>query len=266
VAETTLTYFGGPAFLLQDTSGTRVMIDPYLDEEVGSPIRTADLPDFNVLALTHGGRTHVGDTIDLLKCRPDVKLICGPEVKAWAEAEGIEPSRIVMTVWGVVQEVCGVRIRCVEAHHISQMRGTDGAFLSGLSHGYILTLSCGVSVYHLGDTSIFSDLKLIGELYRPTVGLVPVGKGTRDFFAELDPHEAAIACSWLRFTAVVPMHYLPGSEDPRRFVTELDARAPGTTALVLQPGETVALSQYVSSQCATTAEGKDGREDTGGPP
>jgi L-ascorbate metabolism protein UlaG (beta-lactamase superfamily) len=254
VADATLTYFGGPAFLVRDGNGARIMIDPYLHEEVGSPINSAELPEFDVLALTHGGRTHVGETIELLRSRPEVKLFCGPEVKAWAEGWGIDQSRILMTVWGVTREVCGVQIRCVEAHHLSQMRGKDGAFLSGLCHGYILTLSCGVSIYHLGDTSIFSDLKLIGELYEPTIGLVPVGAGTRDFFPELDPHEAAIACSWLRFAAVVPMHYLPGSDEPDQFVTELRDRAPATEVLSLQPGETVPLSRWVTDQLTMAVE------------
>jgi L-ascorbate metabolism protein UlaG (beta-lactamase superfamily) len=241
--EATLTYLGGPAFILETAEGRRILIDPYLDDEVGSPISSAELPDFDLLLLTHGGRTHVGDSLALLRDRPEVKLMCGPEVKYWAEDSGIPAERIEFTVWGVVRESCGVSIRCVEAHHISQMRTPGNTFLSGLGHGYILELPDGTSVYHLGDTSIFSDMKLIGELYQPTIGLVPVGAGTKVFFAELDAKEAALASSWIGFNSVVPMHYMPGSREREEFATALSTKAPEMRLAQMEPGDKVAIAE-----------------------
>jgi L-ascorbate metabolism protein UlaG (beta-lactamase superfamily) len=236
---TEIEFLGGPAFRIT-TSGRTIVIDPYLAEEVGSPFSLDRVKKADLLLLTHGGRTHIGDSIDFLK-RTGARLVCGAEVKTWAESYGIPKEQIDLTTWGVDFRVCGIRIITVEARHPSHVRDKQGNFLTGVTHGYILEAETGDRIYHMGDTSIFSDLKIIGMLYRPTIALVPVGAGTRTFHAELSPSEAALACSWLNPKVAVPMHYLVGSGDEVAFEAACKEMIPSLRIVPLKGGETLTL-------------------------
>ncbi len=238
MAKVTVEFLGGATFRIVTESGDRLLIDPYLDEEVGCPIREAEIEELDLLLLTHGGTTHARDAVALAK-RTDCDVICGQEVKYWLNAEGISPSRTLATTWGCVQEWRGLRIRCVAAWHPSFVRLHAGTFSSGMCHGYIITTENGHSVYHMGDTAIFGDLRLIGELYRPELGLVPVGRGTRTFHAELSATEAALATQWLGLRAAIPCHFLPGEPDPQSYRDTCAVLAPGTRVIALAPGEEV---------------------------
>ena len=135
---------------------------------------------------------------------------------------GVPSEQIRATTWGIVVEVNGVVVRPVECHHWSQGRLTSGAFVTGVPMGFVVETEPGVRIYHYGDTAIFGDLRLIGELYRPTVGLlgctqphelasqVP-GPG-RLVTGEMDPREAALAAEMLGVDLAVACHYFDHSQ------------------------------------------------------
>ena len=108
--------------------------------------------------------------------------------------------------------------------------------MTGMPLGFMITLESGETLYHAGDTSIFSDLKLFGQLYRPRVGFLPVGSYPGSH-AELSPEEAALAAAWLGVQEAIPMHYEKGSDAPRRFSDEVSKKSPDVRVTVMEPGE-----------------------------
>ena len=85
--------------------------------------------------------------------------------------EGVPPDQVSATTWGIVVEVAGLAVRPVECHHWSSGTLSDGRQAVGNPIAFIVETEPGVRIYHYGDTCIF-DMRLIGELYRPTVGLL----------------------------------------------------------------------------------------------
>jgi len=236
VSRVTVEFLGGATFRIITESGHRLLIDPYLDEEVGCPLREADVESVDLLLLTHGGTTHARDAVPLA-ARTGCDVICGQEVRYWLNAEGIPSSRTLVTTWGCLQEWRNLTIRCVAAMHPSFVRLRAGMLYGGMCHGYVITTEAGHRIYHMGDTAIFGDLRLIGELYRPQLGLVPVGRGTRSFHAELSATEAALATQWLGLNAAIPCHFLPGDCDAESYRGKCAELTPNTRIISLAPGE-----------------------------
>jgi L-ascorbate metabolism protein UlaG (beta-lactamase superfamily) len=159
-------------------------------------------------------------------------------------------------------------VQPVECHHWSQIQLPDGSFASGVPMAFVVYADEGVRFYHYGDTALFSDLKLIAELYRPTVGCLGItnpveivgrvsGPG-RMLSAEMSPREGALAAQWLGLDTVLPCHYInPDHDDVRAFNRLLnEARARGERvprSVVLRPGEVFsALGGLVSRPYPST--------------
>jgi L-ascorbate metabolism protein UlaG (beta-lactamase superfamily) len=112
----------------------------------------------------------------------------------------------------------------------------DRIVYGGTAAGYIVKLSGGFTFYHAGDTALFSDMQLIGELYRPELAFLPIG----DFYT-MDPQQAARACRYLNVRKVVPVHWgtfpaLTGT--PQQLVEALEDLGVACEVLALQPGDT----------------------------
>jgi L-ascorbate metabolism protein UlaG (beta-lactamase superfamily) len=248
---TRIRFFGVAAYELVTGDGKRVLIDPFLDENPGSPVRADELERPDVILVSHAAFDHLGDTEKIAR-RTGAPVVCGGEVKAYLVQKGIPESQVRATVWGIAVEVGGVRIQPVECHHWSQIRLPDGTYASGVPMGFVVHCGGGVRFYHYGDTAIFSDLKLIGELYRPTVGAIGIanpveilsrvsGPG-RLLTAEMSPVEGALAARWLGLQHALPCHYIqPRCGEVEEFVAQLAAaRSRGEAApeaVVLAPGE-----------------------------
>ncbi|HET7091868.1 MAG TPA: MBL fold metallo-hydrolase, partial [Thermomicrobiales bacterium] len=198
----------------------RVVIDPFLSGPMAAtaPDRLAR-PD--AILVTHAAYDHYGDTAAIAR-RTGAPVVCGGEVRAMLLEEGIPAERIQATTWGIVVDVGGVVIRPVECHHWSQGRLKDGAFVAGVPMGFIVEPEPGIRVYHYGDTAIFSDLKLIRDLYRPTVAILgcanpveleasEIGPG-RLLTGEMSPDEAALAAEWLGAPIAIASHYYRSSQ------------------------------------------------------
>jgi L-ascorbate metabolism protein UlaG (beta-lactamase superfamily) len=142
---------------------------------------------------------------------------------------GVPSAQIQATTWGIVVEVGGVVVRPVECHHWSQGRLTNGQFITGVPMGFIVETEPGISIYHYGDTAIFSDLKLIEELYKPTIGILGCanpdellaqeeGPGTL-LTGEMSPAEAALAAEYLGVAVAIASHYYnPRQTDVQAFL------------------------------------------------
>jgi L-ascorbate metabolism protein UlaG (beta-lactamase superfamily) len=248
-------FLGVAAYEIVTEQGQRVLIDPFLDENPGSPIRSEELERVDLVLVTHAAFDHLGDT-EAIARRFQAPVVCGGEVKAYLTALGIPESQIRATTWGIAVEVAGVRVQPVECRHWSQIRMPDGSLVSGVPMGFVVDMGNRHRFYHYGDTALFSDLRLIAELYRPTIGCVGVsqpweivgrvsGPG-RMLTGEMSPREAALAARWLGLETVLPCHYIdPDHEDIRAFLADLETAgaegfSPAPRPVVLRPGEEIA--------------------------
>ncbi len=214
----TITFLGHAGFLLSDGSHT-LAIDPFL---TGNPTAAmkADEVECDAIALTHGHADHFGDTMSIAK-RTGAQVIGAFEICEHLGGEGIEntnpgnPGGRVQTDFGWVA--------FTQAFHSSSYEGK----YMGMPCGLVVSMG-GVTVYHCGDTGLFSDMKLIGELYRPRVAMVPIG----DRFT-MGPELATRAAEWIGASTAIPIHYdtwPPIEQDPADFApkdVEVKVMAPG---------------------------------------
>lgn len=253
---TRIRFFGVASYEIVTSEGRHILIDPFMDENPGSPIRSDALEQVDLICVSHAAFDHLGDT-EVIARRTGAPIICGGEVKAYLTAKGIPAEQIRATTWGIAVEVNGFRVQPVECHHWSQIRMPDGSYASGVPMGFVVYADPDVRFYHYGDTAIFSDLKLIAELYRPTIGCIGIanpvevltrvtGPG-RLLTAEMSPREGALAAQWLGLETVLPCHYIhPDCEDVREFNAHLDEAARRgervPQSVVLKPGDVFDVS------------------------
>ena len=165
-----LRFLGAAGYEIAGSRG-RILIDPFLAGNPAAPCGADDLATPDVILVTHGAPDHLGDTA-AIAARTGAPVICGADVRALLLDGGLPASQVRATIWGIVVEVAGLVIRPVESHHWSAVTLASGAIVTGTPLGFIVEPEAGTRIYHLGDTAIFGDLRLIGELYRPTVAII----------------------------------------------------------------------------------------------
>lgn len=194
-----ITWFGHSCFRIE-TGAAVVLIDPFLKN---SPTFTASGVSFDTasagvthVALTHGHDDHVGDAGEICKASGATLLGVYELVQhvAGKGAEKLEP----MNTGGTVDQG-DFKLTLVDAKHSSSSGGT----YLGNPCGIVITPKSGPVVYHMGDTDIFMDMSLINDLYKPAIGIVPIG----DRFT-MGARTAAHACkTFFDFQAVIPCHF-----------------------------------------------------------
>lgn len=223
-----ITWFGHSAFRLE-TGGSVIMIDPFLS---GNPVYDGTVAEAAAgathVALTHGHDDHIGDTADICKDTGST-LIAVFEICVHVGAATYEPANTGGTIFQDDFDITFVR-----ADHSS----SSGGVYLGNPCGLIITPKNGPTVYHMGDTDIFGDMGLINEMYKPDIGIVPMG----DRFT-MGAKSAALACHrFFDFKTILPCHYgtfplLDSTAD--KFVSELGDQ--GDRVNVLSVGGSVEL-------------------------
>jgi L-ascorbate metabolism protein UlaG (beta-lactamase superfamily) len=249
--KTCLRFFGVAAYELVNQQAQHILLDPFLDENPGSPVKSQELERVDLIIVSHAAVDHLGDT-EAIARRTGAPVICGGEVKAYLMAKGLPGTQLRATTWGIAVEVAGIKVQPVECHHWSQITMPDGTFASGVPMAFIVFADPGARFYHYGDTAIFSDLKLQGELYQPTIGCIGIANPLEILHrfpmpgqmltAEMSPREGALAAQWLGLKTVLPCHYInPDCPEVREFEEHLaEAKGKGRpvpTSIVLKPGE-----------------------------
>jgi L-ascorbate metabolism protein UlaG (beta-lactamase superfamily) len=222
---TRLTYHGAASFEIVGP-GHRVLIDPFLSENPVAPCSPDDLESPDVILVSHAAFDHYGDSA-AVATRTGAPVVCDAAVRAMLIDDGVDPDQVSATTWGIVVEVAGLQIRPIECHHWSSGTLRDGRQVVGNPIAFLVETEPGVRIYHYGDTAIF-DMRLIGELYRPTVGLLGCTlpkelshriPGPATFLTgEMDADEAARAAEMLGLELAIACHYLAPDEEVERFL------------------------------------------------
>jgi L-ascorbate metabolism protein UlaG (beta-lactamase superfamily) len=227
-----VTWLGHAAFLIESPGGGRVAIDPWIGNNPKFP-KGFDFARLDAIAATHGHFDHFGDDGIALAKKSGATVVAVFELALHCGANGVE--KVSGMNKGGSQTVAGIEFRMVQAVHSS---GTSGVGretnFPADPCGYVLTFEDGFRIYHAGDTAVFSDMALIGELYSPDLALLPIG----DFYT-MGPREAAKACELLRVPRVIPMHWgtfpaLWGT--PALLREEIAKRGLATEVVELAPG------------------------------
>jgi L-ascorbate metabolism protein UlaG (beta-lactamase superfamily) len=216
---TTITYYGLSSFDLT-VDGTRFLVDPWVGEPEWVDADVADFEDVDAIFVTHGAYDHLGDTLPIAEAS-GATVYTEPAVADYLASEGVPESQLDRVIWGNAFEVDGIGVRVIETRHLSYFESSDQR-LSGLPLGF--HFECPESsVSYVGDTSLFSDLRLFVDLNDPDVVLLPVGSAPGDR-APLPPRDAAVATGWFDVDTVVPVHYVPGSDEVDEFRAEVSDR------------------------------------------
>ncbi|UUX91888.1 metal-dependent hydrolase [Methanoplanus endosymbiosus] len=217
-------WLGHSCFYLEGTK--KILIDPFMPYgDFGCK------PD--IVAVTHGHDDHLGEALSLNKL-----TVCPNELAKYLSARGLETEP--MNIGGSI-EVLGIRFTMVPALHSSWFEmGGEGAY-GGPASGFVIEVD-GVRVYHAGDTGLFSDMKLIHDLYHPDVALLPIG----DRFT-MGPTEAMMAAEFVGAPLVIPMHYntFPLIEqDAEEFKRTIET-VTNMKVCVMMPGDEIGPAAYL---------------------
>ncbi len=226
-----ITWYGHSAFLIRDSADTSVLIDPWLDNPK-SPIKPREIPRPDLILVTHGHGDHIGNAVEIAK-RFDVPVVAIHEVSLYLGTQGISKS-MGMNKGGTL-EVGKVSVTMTHAVHSSDIDvGGGGKVLpGGEPAGFVISFPGHPRVYHAGDTDVFGDMKLIRELHKPDIAILPIGG-----LYTMGPREAALAVSFLEPRWVVGMHYgtfPPLRGTPGELIGHLNAERKGIVA-ELVPG------------------------------
>ncbi len=223
-----LRYFSHSSFQITTHSGQVILIDPFLDDNPTSPVSSEEvMADF--IILTHGHGDHVGDSFKIAK-RSDPLFICVNELANYCAEKGFRAHN--MHIGGAYVFDFG-RLKFTIAHHGSM---TPDNTYGGEAAGVLLTIE-NTTIYHTGDTGLFFDMKLIGEMTNIDYMLTPIGDnftmGITDAVKAVELADPKVA---------IPMHYntFPVIEaDP--FVFKSQVEDIGKKAIVLEYGQEIDL-------------------------
>jgi L-ascorbate metabolism protein UlaG (beta-lactamase superfamily) len=196
-----------------------------------SPESAKKLGQLDLMLITHGHADHTGDAVSIGRSS-GAQVVAPYEVSVWLQQKGLK--KVTGMNPGGTLKALGLQVTMVPAMHSSSIEEDGKIVYLGVATGYVVTFEDGLTIYYSGDTSVFGDMRLIGEMYRPSIAFLPIG----DLYT-MGPEQAAKACELLGVKQVVPMHYgtfpaLTGT--PAKLRERVEPR--GVQVLELKPGET----------------------------
>jgi L-ascorbate metabolism protein UlaG (beta-lactamase superfamily) len=224
------TWIGHGTWKVRTASGKDLLIDPWLSGNPAAPDHLKKVDSLDIMVVTHGHGDHVADAVEVAKAT-NCKVITTYEVANWLGSQGVSSDNIVGFGKGGTYELDGIAFTMVHAEHSSAL--PDGSY-GGEPVGFVITFENGFKIYFSGDTDVFGDMALIGELEQPEVAFLSMG----DFFT-MGPRRAAKAIQLLGVRTVVPMHFgtFPMLHGTPAQLEEL--AGPGVTVLDIEPGDEV---------------------------
>lgn len=231
--EVKITYLGHATFKFVSPKGVIIYIDPFLSANPKTPAEMKTVEKADLILVTHGHGDHVGDTLAIAE-KTNARIVAMPELGRYLTRKGAK--NVIGMNKGGTYTSHGIAITMVHALHSSSVTEGDQVIYTGEPAGFVIRFENGFTLYHAGDTGVFGDMKIIGEIYKPELSILPIGS-----HFTMDPREATYAAKLLGSKFVIPMHYgtfpvLTGTvEEFQRMMKEV----PQSKVLVVKPGETV---------------------------
>lgn len=248
----TVTWLGHSTFLFDSPGGKRVLLDPWIENNPKFPEawkgRLTERLD--VIALTHGHFDHITELVTIAQ-QVEAPILCIFDMVPWLTQQGLPEDRLIGFNLGGTVEAAGVKFTMTPAFHSSSNVDAAGNIIYlGNPAGYVMEFEDGTVVYHSGDTCVFSDMRIIGELYAPDVAILPIGG-----WYTMDPKQAAYAVKLLGIKRVIPEHYgtfpiLAGTpDDLRQKLTGQDVEV-----ITLEPGQSTTVAKDLGKSASTGTE------------
>lgn len=226
-----ITWLGHSTFIIVTPGGKRIVTDPWLEGNPMCPPDRRKIDRADLILVSHGHFDHTGDVVTVSRAT-NAPIVAVFELAQWLERKGLQNVQ-GMGIGGTVS-VAGLEVTMTSAVHTSSVVENDTTVYLGAPAGFVVRLENRQAFYFAGDTALFGDMALIGEMHQPDIAFLPIG----DHYT-MNPVAAAKACEMLGVRQVVPMHYgtfpvLTGSPDDLKKLVE----PMGVDVLVLKPGET----------------------------
>jgi L-ascorbate metabolism protein UlaG (beta-lactamase superfamily) len=218
----------------------RVLVDPFLKPNNPKAVATADEVEPTHIAISHGHADHIADAIPVAR-RTGAHCVAMVELADWLGSKGVEEDKLSDPNLGGTVKFDWGYISLVPAWHTNTIPGSDEAPFSA-EHGISIGTPSGLvikigetTVYHAGDTCLFSDMQLIARRSDIDVALLPIGG-----HYTMDRHDAVVAAEFVGAATVLPMHYdtfPPIETDAAAFKSDVEAQT-SSKVVLLEPGET----------------------------
>jgi len=227
-----ITYHGHSCVQIA-SGGKSLLIDPFLR---GNPIAVTKPEDIKTdyILLTHAHTDHILDAEPIAKAN-DASVVAIVELATYMSWKKLKT--IGMNMGGTV-DLGFAKAKMTQAFHSSGISLEEGQIIyGGLPAGYIIEAE-GLTVLHAGDTSLFSDMRMIGERHKIDVAIIPIG----DHYT-MGPEDALQAAEWYGAKLVIPIHYdtfPPIRQDAEAFVRRLEAQ--GQRGKVMAPGDQIEIA------------------------
>jgi len=221
-----LHYHGHSTFTLTTEDGTRIIIDPWFDENPVSDVKADDIEGADFILCTHGHFDHFADAIPLAK-RTGATLVSTFEIVSYAQSQGVENAH-PLHIGGGYNFPFGYA-KMTPALHGGQVAGDDTGAYTTVPGGFWIDMD-GKRLYHAGDTALLMDMQLLRG--KVDLALLPIG----DNFT-MGPEDAVQAVDFIRPKTVIPIHYNTFdmiAQDPEAFRTKVGDLA---RVEIVQPGE-----------------------------
>ena len=243
-AETKVQYYGHSAVRIETPSGGVILIDPWLKAPTNPDKDSiAKLGRVDYILITHGHFDHVGNAVEIAK-KTDAELVANTDLgRNLVAVEGYPKDKTKLGGIGGTFALpkAGARVTMVPALHGADLllskppESGPPVVAGGVATGFVLEIDNGPTIYHTGDTALFSDLKLVPEFYKVDLMLVSM-----DGNFTMNPVRAALAVEWVNPKQVVPIHwgtYPVMTGTPAQLKAALDKRGLGGRMIEMKPGE-----------------------------